>query len=142
MINISQGLGCERTIWIRFNPDAFQSPESRKFSTPAKRHAVLKSWLLWALEGEKPPHTISVVHLFFFDEFREGDVRFFCTLFVIGQPSPSVCLLRSAQKIRSNCVASVLHTMHCRRHFASIVDSHLPHTTRWPHGTYANEMSP
>lgn len=72
MMNISQALGCERTVWIRFNPDKFRSPESSKFASPCRRHAVLKSWLLWAFSHELP-FTISVVHLFF-DDFREGDV--------------------------------------------------------------------
>ena len=73
MMNISQALGCERTVWIRYNPDAFKSSESRKWTKRHKRHEVLKQWLTWALCGELP-YTISVVHLFF-DGFREGHVQ-------------------------------------------------------------------
>tara|TARA_B100000683_G_C12507292_1_gene559525 strand:+ start:129 stop:779 length:651 start_codon:yes stop_codon:yes gene_type:complete len=73
MMNVSQALGCERTVWIRYNPDSFSSPESRKWSTKHKRHALLKKWLLWALK-DPLPHTISVVHLFF-DGFCEGAVQ-------------------------------------------------------------------
>ena len=73
MMNISQALGSERTVWIRYNPDAFKSPESRKWTTKAKRHEVLKQWLSWALTKELS-YTISVVYLFF-DGFREGAVQ-------------------------------------------------------------------
>jgi hypothetical protein len=73
MMNVSQALGCERTVWIRYNPDSFKSEESRKWSSKAKRHAILKEWLIWALKSELP-YTISVVHLFF-DGFREGGVQ-------------------------------------------------------------------
>lgn len=73
MMNVSQALGSERTVWIRYNPDSFSGPESRRWSTRRKRHAVLKRWLQWALTSSLP-HTISVVHLFF-DGFREGSVQ-------------------------------------------------------------------
>jgi hypothetical protein len=73
MMNISQALGAERTVWIRYNPDAFTSPESRAWTTNAKRHKVLKNWLVWALTSELA-YTISVIHLFF-DGFREGEVQ-------------------------------------------------------------------
>ena len=33
MMNISQALGCERNIWIRYNPDGFKGGESRKWET-------------------------------------------------------------------------------------------------------------
>lgn len=75
MMNISQALGCQRTLWIRYNPDAFKGNESRKWTSKAKRHAVLKQWLMWALTSEDlPQHTISVVYLFF-DGFCEGNVQ-------------------------------------------------------------------
>ena len=74
MMNISQAYGCERTVWIRYNPDAFKSPESRKWVHRRRRHEVLKSWLRWALTADTLPYTISVVHLFF-DGFREGGVQ-------------------------------------------------------------------
>ena len=74
MMNISQALGCERTVWIRYNPDAFTGTESGKWTSKAKRHAVLKQWLTWALTTEDLTHTVSVVHLFF-DGFREGSVE-------------------------------------------------------------------
>ena len=78
MMNVSQALGCERTVWIRYNPDSFSSVESRKWTSKAKRHEVLKAWLTWALT-EELPYTISVVHLFF-DGFREGSVSVECFL--------------------------------------------------------------
>ena len=74
MMNISQAYGCERTVWIRYNPDSFKSPESRKWVQRHRRHEVLKSWLKWALTADTIPYTISVVHLFF-DGFREGNVQ-------------------------------------------------------------------
>ena len=74
MMNISQALGSERTVWIRYNPDSFKSPESRKWSSRAKRHDVLKRWLTWSLTEVSLPYTISVVYLFF-DGFSEGSVR-------------------------------------------------------------------
>ena len=74
MMNISQALGCERTVWIRYNPDPFTGNESRKWTSKAKRHAVLKQWLTWTLTTEDLSHTVSVVHLFF-DGFREGSVE-------------------------------------------------------------------
>ena len=73
MMNISQALGNERTVWIRYNPDAFRSTESRKWVRRSKRHEVLKTWLKWALTADLP-YTISVVHLFF-DGFKEGNVQ-------------------------------------------------------------------
>lgn len=73
MMNVSQAMGCSRTVWIRYNPDAFKGDESRRWTSRSKRHGVLKEWLRWALTSELL-HTISVVHLFF-DGFREGDVR-------------------------------------------------------------------
>ena len=72
MMNVSQALGYSRTVWIRYNPDAFVSPEARQWASRAKRHQVLSGWLRWALTGELE-HTISVVHLFF-DGFREESV--------------------------------------------------------------------
>ena len=74
MINVSEALGCPKTVWIRYNPDSFKSPESRKWTTHAKRHALLATWLEWALTGPLPANTISVLHLFF-DGFCEHDVR-------------------------------------------------------------------
>ena len=73
MMNISQALGCERTVWIRYNPDGFTGVEARRWTSKAKRHAVLKRWLFWALTTEALPHTVTVVHLFF-DDFQEGAV--------------------------------------------------------------------
>ena len=73
MMNVSQAIGCERTVWVRYNPDSFKSVEARKWTSKAKRHEVLKAWLTWALTAELP-YTISVVHLFF-DGFREGGVQ-------------------------------------------------------------------
>ena len=74
MMNISQAIGCERTVWIRYNPDAFKGDESRRWTSKAKRHGVLREWLVWALAStDPPPYTITVVHLFF-DGFREGSV--------------------------------------------------------------------
>ena len=61
-------------IWIRYNPDGFESSESRKWAKRHRRHEVLKGWLKWALTTEAIPYTISVVYLFF-DGFREGDVH-------------------------------------------------------------------
>lgn len=72
-MNISQALGSERTIWIRYNPDAFSGPESRRWTTRQKRHSLLKEWLLYALTSPLP-HTISIVHLFF-DGFCQGNVE-------------------------------------------------------------------
>ena len=72
MMNISQALGSERTIWIRYNPDAFRGPDSRRWTSKAKRHELLKQWLTWALTSDLP-HTISVIHLFF-DGFREDGI--------------------------------------------------------------------
>lgn len=74
MMNISQAYGCERTIWIRYNPDAFKSSESRRWVQRHRRHEVLKRWLKWALTSDTIPYTISVVHLFF-DGFSEGNVQ-------------------------------------------------------------------
>ncbi len=71
MMNVSQALGCERTVWIRFNPDSFSGPNARRWPT-RKRHELLKKWLTWALTRELP-YTISVVYLFF-DGFDEGSV--------------------------------------------------------------------
>lgn len=79
MMNVSQAIGCERTVWIRYNPDAFVGGEARRWTSKAKRHAVLKEWLTWALTTTVLPHTISVVHLFF-DGFREGQVDVACLL--------------------------------------------------------------
>ena len=73
MMNISQALHCEKTVWIRYNPDSFKSPESRKWSR-TKRHDFLKQWLTWSLTEAILPYTISVVYLFF-DGFGEGSVR-------------------------------------------------------------------
>ena len=75
MMNISQSLGCERTIWIRYNPDAFKGGESRKWTSSGKRHGVLKQWLEWSFKVDLCAlGTISVLHLFF-DGFSEGGVR-------------------------------------------------------------------
>jgi len=75
MMNISQALGCQRTIWIRYNPDEFKGGESRKWTRAGKRHEVLKKWLEWAFEVDLYTlSTISVLHLFF-DGFEEGSVR-------------------------------------------------------------------
>ena len=74
MMNVSQALGAERTVWIRYNPDAFASATSRSWSSKAKRHAVLKEWLTWALTAETLPYTISVVHLFFDGFTNPGNV--------------------------------------------------------------------
>ena len=73
MINISQALGSERTIWIRYNPDAFQG-NSKKW-TPNKRHSLLKEWLQHVFSVDLTTlGTISVVYLFF-DDFSEADVK-------------------------------------------------------------------
>ena len=75
MMNISQALGCERTIWIRYNPDSFKSLESRKWSSAHKRLHLLKMWLEWAFTVDLTTlSTISVVYLFF-DNFTEGKVK-------------------------------------------------------------------
>ena len=75
MINISQAFGCERTIWIRFNPDAFKSNASRKWSSANKRHLFLKQWLQWSFSVDLTSlSTISVIYLFF-DDFSESDVK-------------------------------------------------------------------
>ena len=75
MINISQSIGCERTIWIRINPDAFKSNASRKWSSANKRHLLLKQWLQWSFSVDLTSlSTISVIHLFF-DDFSESDVK-------------------------------------------------------------------
>ena len=75
MMNISQALGCQRTIWIRYNPDGFKGGESGKWTRAGKRHEVLKKWLEWAFEVDLYTlSTISVLHLFF-DGFEEGSVR-------------------------------------------------------------------
>ena len=74
MMNVSQALGSEKTVWIRYNPDSFKSPESRRWSSRAKRHDVLKRWLTWSLTEASLPYTISVVYLFF-DGFSEGSVQ-------------------------------------------------------------------
>ena len=70
MVNISQALGCETTVWIRYNPDSFKGGHATK----AKRHSVLKEWLLWAFTTPRDGlPTVSVVHLFF-DGYAEGNV--------------------------------------------------------------------
>ena len=74
MMNISQAYGCQKTVWIRYNPDAFKGSESHKWAQRHKRHEILKSWLKWALTVDTLPYTISVVYLFF-DGFREGGVQ-------------------------------------------------------------------
>lgn len=77
MVNITQALGFERTIWIRYNPDAFKGVNSRRYSTANKRLGLLKEWLNWAFRVDlttlKP---ISVVYLFF-DDFVESDVKIY-----------------------------------------------------------------
>jgi hypothetical protein len=73
MINISQALGCERTLWIRYNPDAFKGDDTRRWESKAKRLEVLRRWLKWGFTAHLE-HTVSVVYLFF-DGFREGDVK-------------------------------------------------------------------
>ena len=60
MMNVSQAYGCERTIWIRYNPDAFKSSESRRWVQRHRRHEVLRRWLKWALTSNMGPYTISV----------------------------------------------------------------------------------
>lgn len=77
MMNISQALGCERTLWIRYNPDAFTSDDARRWNK-ARRLELLRRWLVWGFTADLE-HTISVVHLFF-DGFREHDVRAECLL--------------------------------------------------------------
>ena len=72
MINVSEALRAPHTLWIRYNPDAFQSPEARAWGSRAKRHSLLQRWLRWALEAPLE-HTIGAMYLFF-DGFREGDV--------------------------------------------------------------------
>ena len=75
MMNISQALGCERTIWIRYNPDAFKSNESKKWSSAHKRHLFLKQWLKWSFSVDLTTlSAISVIHLFF-DDFSESNVK-------------------------------------------------------------------
>jgi hypothetical protein len=76
MMNISQAIGCEKTVWLRYNPDSFKSPESRKWGTKAKRHAVLRQWLEWALTVDVAtlPYTITVIYLFF-DGFTTQEVE-------------------------------------------------------------------
>ena len=72
MVNISQALGCERTLWIRYNPDAFKGGEAGRWRSKGRRLELLRRWLEWGFTAELE-HTVSVVHLFF-DGFREGDV--------------------------------------------------------------------
>ena len=79
MMKMSQAFGCSQNVWIRYNPDAFKSPESRKWDTMAKRHTLLKAWLEWSFTTESIAHTITVVHLFF-DGFKEGSVSPQCLL--------------------------------------------------------------
>ena len=75
MVNISQAFGCERTIWIRYNPDSFKSIDKKKWNNSSKRHSLLKKWLNWAFTVDLSSlKTISVVYLFF-DGFCEGDVQ-------------------------------------------------------------------
>ena len=78
MVNISQALGCERTLWIRYNPDAFMGDDARRWGSKARRLEVLRRWLEWGFTTELE-YTISVVHLFF-DGFREQDVKVECLL--------------------------------------------------------------
>jgi hypothetical protein len=74
MMNISQAYGCQKTVWIRYNPDASKGSESRKWAQRHKRHEILKSWLKWALTADTLPYTITVLYLFF-DGFREGGAQ-------------------------------------------------------------------
>ena len=70
MINISQALGSQTTIWIRYNPDSFQGGSVQK----AKRHSILRQWLIWAFSTPREDlPTVCVLHLFF-DGFTEGNV--------------------------------------------------------------------
>ena len=71
MINITQALGSETTIWIRYNPDAFKGGSCSR----AKRHAILKSWLLWAFKEPRENLPTATVVQLFFDGFTEGGVR-------------------------------------------------------------------
>ena len=73
MMNVSQAMGSERTVWIRYNPDGFKSPESHRWRKRSRRHEVLQQWLMWALTAELP-YTISVVYLFF-DGYCEGNMQ-------------------------------------------------------------------
>ena len=62
MINISQAMGCQTTIWIRYNPDSFRGGNVTK----AKRHALLREWLIWAFTTPTSPlPTVCVLYLFF-----------------------------------------------------------------------------
>ena len=70
MINISQALGSQTTIWIRYNPDSFQGESVQK----ARRHSILRQWLTWAFSTPREDlPTVCVLHLFF-DGFTEGNV--------------------------------------------------------------------
>ena len=72
MINITHALGSETTVWIRYNPDPFRGASSSV--TRAKRHSILREWLLWAFTTPRETlPTASVLHLFF-DGFAESDV--------------------------------------------------------------------
>ena len=70
MVNITQALGCERTLWIRYNPDAFAAPGARTWTT-ARRLAELRRWLQWGFT-QQLPHVATVVQLFF-DGFVGGN---------------------------------------------------------------------
>ena len=73
MVNVSQWLGYERTLWVRYNPDEFASADSRRW-TPAQRRELLRRWLESALTKSEPGAGVWVLHLFF-DGFSQTGAR-------------------------------------------------------------------
>ena len=74
MINISSALGCERTYWVRFNPDAHVPSTGGRQLAVTERQILLKRVITWLLS--KPPSVddpvIGVIHLCF-DGFHPSD---------------------------------------------------------------------
>ena len=73
MVNIANSLGAPQTVFVRYNPDAF---EGENGWTQLKRHNELLRWLRYLLETSEVPFTgtIGVLYLFF-DGYRQGGVE-------------------------------------------------------------------
>ena len=69
MVNISQSVGT-KTVFIRYNPDAFKSGGRQQNPGISRRRGVLLKWL-GHLRKVEPEYFLSALHLFY-DNYDEG----------------------------------------------------------------------
>jgi hypothetical protein len=73
MINISQTLGL-KTIFIRYNPDAFKVKKRTLEISEFKKHKILAKWLKFLMTPQKNIPFLSVLYLFY-DEYVTGNSK-------------------------------------------------------------------